>query len=585
MAVTQQAFRFGVDEGTESTHGWYAAQNTNPSRGAILPGRTFLLRFLLQCDGTALSNADFEFQVRKNGGAYQNITTTSTIVKAVTPVCWADGANTTQRLTGGTGTFESSSAGCTADGISGGAAFDIVANGNGETECAMQLSTGVQDGDLLEFRLTRDGGILLDTYAVTPAMTVAIEFDRRRNQKGPFPFPMAKPAFKVGGGDVVVALSGVAATLVAGVLTAAFTLGATGVAGTGQAGSTVVENAAPLTGVQGSGSPGSLTPDVSVALTGVQGAGAVGSIAPSIDVGAAGVQATGELGSLSAGAMYIERPRIVKGPFPFPMSRPAFQVQTVGDSTQALTGVQTTGALGQLTPAETLAVTGVEATGAVGSVSPSAFVALTGVQATGALGTLLPAEDLALTGVQTTGALGTLSPSITVGLTGVQATSQLGSVATSVPSYVARPRYISGPFPFLPSSGVFSRQARSQPPLPPAPPSAALTGVQATGATGTETPSIAVAATGVSTTGSVGTLGTGRGLTGVGSTGAVGTQAPSITIGLTGVQATGAVGTVTTGNDVTAALSGVQATGAIGSLAKSITISGSGVEEIGRAHV
>lgn len=175
MAVSQAHYRFGVDELAESTHGWYAAQNTNPNFGVIPFDTTFLLRFLCQCDATALSNADFEFQYRKNGGTWTQISTSSLNVRAVTPTCWADAAHTTNRLTGGTGTFEASSQGCTADGISGGTAFDIVSNGFGETECAMQLrSADLVPGDFIEFRLTRDGALLMDTYAVTPALGIPL---------------------------------------------------------------------------------------------------------------------------------------------------------------------------------------------------------------------------------------------------------------------------------------------------------------------------------------------------------------------------------------------------------------------------
>lgn len=170
MAVTQSHYRFGINELAESTHGWYDAEDASPAPGVIPLDTTFLLRFTLQCDATALSNIDAEFQYRKNGGAWTQITTVTTNVKAVTPVCWADAANTTKRLSG-TGTFEASSAGCTVDGISGGTAFDIVGSGNGETECALQLlSADIAPGDMIEFRLTRDGAVLLDAYAVTPSL-------------------------------------------------------------------------------------------------------------------------------------------------------------------------------------------------------------------------------------------------------------------------------------------------------------------------------------------------------------------------------------------------------------------------------
>lgn len=174
MAVTLSHFRFGLDNGTESTHGWHAAEDTNPAGGIPQLDTTFLLRFTLQCDATLLSNIDAEFQYRKNGGTWTQITTATTNVKAVTPASWANAANTTKRLSG-TGTFETTSQGCTTDGISGGAAFDIVASGNGETECALQLvGADLANADVIDFRLTRDGGILLDTYAVMPTVTVQI---------------------------------------------------------------------------------------------------------------------------------------------------------------------------------------------------------------------------------------------------------------------------------------------------------------------------------------------------------------------------------------------------------------------------
>jgi hypothetical protein len=173
MAVSQSHYRFGNDDGgTEATHGWHAAEDTVPAVGTIKL-QVFLLRFTSQCDGTAQSNVDCQYQVRKNGGAYQNITTSSTIVRAVAATALTNGGNCTKRLSG-TGTFETTGAGQTEDGISGGNANDIVANGNSECECGLQVQAAdVVNGDLLEFRLTRDGGTLYDTYSVTPSFTVS----------------------------------------------------------------------------------------------------------------------------------------------------------------------------------------------------------------------------------------------------------------------------------------------------------------------------------------------------------------------------------------------------------------------------
>lgn len=172
MAVTQSHFRFGIEELAESTHGWYAAEDVNINFADTV--NRFLLRFCLQCDATALSNLDAEFQYRINGGTWTAITTSSSVVRALSTSVFTDAQSPTKRLSG-TGTFESSSQGCTHDGISGGAAFDIVASGNGETECSLQLqAANLKHGDVIDFRLTRDGAILLDTYSVTPSITISM---------------------------------------------------------------------------------------------------------------------------------------------------------------------------------------------------------------------------------------------------------------------------------------------------------------------------------------------------------------------------------------------------------------------------
>lgn len=171
MPLNQAAYRFGSNDGAETTHGWLAEINTPISRDAA-DASTFLLRFLIQASGAAgQANCDFQFQVRKNGGADTNITTTSANVRAVSTTVFTNAQNTTSRL-GGSGTFESSSQGCTHDGLSGGTAFDIVTNGRGETVCALQLvPADLLAGDLLEFRLLVDGAQLA-SYPVTPSLTI-----------------------------------------------------------------------------------------------------------------------------------------------------------------------------------------------------------------------------------------------------------------------------------------------------------------------------------------------------------------------------------------------------------------------------
>lgn len=173
MALAQTHYRFGVDSGTESTHGWHAAEDVTPAQGVIPVDTTFLLRFNVQASGgVAHSNIDFQFTVSRNGGAFQNITTSSTIARAVPAAAFVDAASTTKRLSG-TGTFEASSNGCTEDGLSGGNNNDIVANGCSECECGLQIrSADVANGDVLAFRLTSPDAAI--TYTVTPSYTVGI---------------------------------------------------------------------------------------------------------------------------------------------------------------------------------------------------------------------------------------------------------------------------------------------------------------------------------------------------------------------------------------------------------------------------
>jgi hypothetical protein len=170
MALTQSHFRWGVDSGTESTHGWHAAED---AQFAVPLDTTVLLRFCVQASGgVAHGNTDLQFQFAVNGGAFANVTTSSSPVRAVAAVALTNGGNCTKRLSG-TGTFETTGAGQTEDGLSGGTANDIAANGNSETECGLQLlSAGLSNGDVVTFRLTSPDAAI--AIGVTPSVTITI---------------------------------------------------------------------------------------------------------------------------------------------------------------------------------------------------------------------------------------------------------------------------------------------------------------------------------------------------------------------------------------------------------------------------
>lgn len=169
MALALAAYRFGSEDGTEATHGWLANLNTALDRQADNAG-TFFVRALVQATGAGQLNCDFQLRYNRNGAGFVNVTTTSSVVKAVATAIFADAANTTARL-GGSGTFESSSQGCSHDGVCGGTAFDILTDGNGECLYSVQLvPADIAAGDTITFDLVVDGATF--TQSVTPTINV-----------------------------------------------------------------------------------------------------------------------------------------------------------------------------------------------------------------------------------------------------------------------------------------------------------------------------------------------------------------------------------------------------------------------------
>src|SRR3990170_2429057 len=171
--LRQTHFRFGKDDGTESSHTFWQLEDVNHTQ-LISADWTFLLRFTEQeTGGTAAANTDAVFQYNKNGAGWVNITTTSSVVKAVAVGAFTNGQNCTKRLSG-TGTFETSAAGCTEDGSSGGPSNDIAASGNSETECGLQVvAADVAHNDTIQFRFTSPDWAV--GYDVTPTLTVVKE--------------------------------------------------------------------------------------------------------------------------------------------------------------------------------------------------------------------------------------------------------------------------------------------------------------------------------------------------------------------------------------------------------------------------
>ena len=168
--LRQTHFRFGKDDGTEATHTWWQLEDVNHSQ-LIAADWLFLLRFTEQEAGaTAAANTDAQFQYNKNGAGWVDITTTSSVVRAVAVNAFTNGQACTKRLSG-TGTFETTGAGCTEDGSSGGAPNDIAASGNSETEAGLQVVfADVANNDTIQLRFRSPDWAV--TYTITPTLTV-----------------------------------------------------------------------------------------------------------------------------------------------------------------------------------------------------------------------------------------------------------------------------------------------------------------------------------------------------------------------------------------------------------------------------
>jgi hypothetical protein len=167
-ALGQTHFRGRKDGWTVDTSPeWIANEDTN------FTWRTeayFRLRFTLQeTAGGNPANAAYKIQANKNGGAFQDVTTTSTIVRAVDYSDSAeDAAIATKRLSG-TGTYVNgrySEDGSAATGI------DLAASQNTELEYGVVLDhANVANADTVSIKLVALSGTAV---TITTAITITV---------------------------------------------------------------------------------------------------------------------------------------------------------------------------------------------------------------------------------------------------------------------------------------------------------------------------------------------------------------------------------------------------------------------------
>lgn len=181
FALTQRAYRFFNDDGTESTATVAANENTGLTL-RVNDGltRTVLRISLAETGAGSIAGAttdDYQLQVSRNGGAFANVTAASSVVRGFNSANLTDAGITTNNANlsdPGSGLFsggEVSENGLVSD-------RQITANNFTEFLYTLEVVTAdVAHNDTLDFRVLLNGATTNMTYSVTPRITV----DLRRN--------------------------------------------------------------------------------------------------------------------------------------------------------------------------------------------------------------------------------------------------------------------------------------------------------------------------------------------------------------------------------------------------------------------
>ena len=181
--LEQEVFRFGSD-GTETGYSFIANQSIDIIVGDdgsedIGFGTIIILRIRFAETAGATStvqNIDLELQRSLNGGTFAQVNGSSTVAQSIASAM-TDGEDATERLTGGATTFKTNND-CVdeADGICGGGVLDVAGSEFTEAVYAIQIISGdVSNTDTVDFRLTRDGGTVMDNEGTAdePRCTIA----------------------------------------------------------------------------------------------------------------------------------------------------------------------------------------------------------------------------------------------------------------------------------------------------------------------------------------------------------------------------------------------------------------------------
>ena len=181
--IEQETFRFGSD-GTESGYSFIATESTDitvgDETGTDIDFATIIILRIRMAETAGATNPEanqtVELQYSLAGGAFTNVTGSSTVVQAIASAM-TDAEDTTERLVGGSGTFLTTNAGVDeADGVAGGANLDLPGNNYTELAFAIQvIKDDVTDGQTIDFRITRVSGTLMDNEATADEPRITID--------------------------------------------------------------------------------------------------------------------------------------------------------------------------------------------------------------------------------------------------------------------------------------------------------------------------------------------------------------------------------------------------------------------------
>lgn len=171
LTLTQTTFRGRNDDGNETTASWKAAAGADWSQNV---NENFRVRFLISSSGLPPSQfTQLKILYSRNGGAYTDVGTLSSVVRAVSSSNVAEGANTSEQLAGA-GSFNFGKV-TGLGSISGFQAAPALGQDT-ENEYILQIiAADVSNGDTINLRIYHDvaGGVALNGgYTDTPAITV-----------------------------------------------------------------------------------------------------------------------------------------------------------------------------------------------------------------------------------------------------------------------------------------------------------------------------------------------------------------------------------------------------------------------------